>query len=152
VRHCIGRSQIDGRQQFADDLPQIFMRDRMYITGDISALQAMLLQYGFVERQWWHSENGNLILHVASSDRTWSTPQIQSLSQSAAAIAERHVSYLNHIPSIANAHAHADSIHRATAMDIEPDPDPPSGTVSDQTSTSILDVDYSSDEEWLPTD
>jgi hypothetical protein len=125
--------------------------DRLTVTGDSAPLQAMLANYGFTAPQWWHREKDTLILHIASADTNWPHPQLQSLSQSASATAELHASYMRHIPSIAHAHYYADTIQHAAATDMQIERDRPSPAVSAEPDASVDDVDYSSDEEWLPS-
>ena len=79
--------------------------ERMYATGDVSALVAMLQRFGFVEGQSWQREAGGVVLHTASVDPPFHTPRLMSVGEAAACISERHTRYVLSTPSIANAHS-----------------------------------------------
>ena len=124
---------------------------RMTVTGDATALVAMLQRCGFVEGTAWHRESGAVVLHTASGDAALRTPRPRSVSEAARYIGDLHTGYIYRTPSIANAHALA--ARTAAAVKIEPKSDlapaPASGTVTARAQRSADTAD--DDENWVLT-
>jgi hypothetical protein len=137
---------------------------QLRLTGDTTALQALLLRFGFHRRTWWYCESdGTLVLRTAQTDPDWFSPELFTIAQTVEHVSAVHALYLRRVPSIANRHMLAHPTHPAhpaptpapapaalpaLALPIETECD---GDVIDEpdSNTVLADSLYSSDEELV---
>jgi len=121
------------------------------VTGDVTALVAMLQRCGFVEGTAWHRESGAVVLHTASGDAALHAPRPRSVSDAARYIADLHTGYIYRTPSIANAHALA--ARTAAAVKSEPKADSaPAPAAGTATASAPRCADTTDDDEnWMLT-